>query len=82
MSEFRGFRCDGCGAIVSIEDRVKEVVRFVDPDGDEGSYYRDLCVTECAPKRHGEVEEGYHRTPTRAKRKHHAGANQVVARAS
>lgn len=90
MSEFRGFRCEGCGTIVSIEDRVKETVRFTGPEGDEGSYFRDLCRTNCAPKRRAEVEKTYQRTPTRAKRRRREhphnnpgpGRESVVAAAS
>lgn len=79
MSEFRGFECNGCGAIVRHEERDKEVVRFVGPDGEEGSYYRDLCRRKCSPLRRAEVEKAYQRTPTRAKRRR---SGPVVAAAS
>lgn len=68
MSEFRGFRCNVCGTIISVEDRVKERVVFVGPKGEESSYFRDLCP-KCAPARRTEVEKGYQPTPTRAKRR-------------
>lgn len=70
MSEFRGFRCNRCGEIIAIEDRVKEVVKFIGPDGEEGSYYRDLCAHTCAPAVRGEMQEQHYLpTPTRAKRR-------------
>lgn len=69
MAEFRGFRCEGCGKIVSIEDRVKESVRFSTPGQDDETFFRDLCRADCAPGRRDVVVGAYLRTPTRAKRR-------------
>jgi hypothetical protein len=69
MSEFRGFKCEGCGAIVGNEGRVKEKVQFIGPDGEIGSFYRDLCLAECAPQVIENVKTDYTVTPKRAPRR-------------
>ncbi len=70
MSEFRGFRCNGCGAIIEDpEDRVKEKV-YLDGKNIEEAYYRDLCIAKCAPARRAEMpEQNYQPVPKRRRRK-------------
>ena len=69
MSEFRGFRCNNCGAIIEDPaDRVKEKV-ILDGDGVDEAFYRDLCAL-CGPKRRAELPaQGYVPVPRRRRRR-------------
>lgn len=80
MSEFRGFRCNGCHKIIEDPtERVKERVTLIYADGAEDeSFFRDLCG-DCAPERREEIHQhDYEPVPKRRRRR----SGQMVAAAS
>ena len=69
MSEYRGFRCDGCQKIIEDPDnRLKERTRFQSADGSVEDYFRDLCP-DCGSTALTSARETKRQVPRRRRRK-------------
>lgn len=69
MSEFRGFRCDGCHKIIEdSSERTKQRVRF-EGAGDTQDYYVDLCP-DCADDAKRQAKNTMNPVAQRRRRSH------------